>query len=300
MTSWIRTTQVSVLLCGVLAMPLAWSDAAPSPSQTRHLNIVYSVTDADAVNQFYGEVLGLRRIANIDFPGDMYMIRYMAGATEVKFIVTGDDLPSMDGGTQNARGIRLLAILQPESARAGIVERANAAGLTLSDFTEGTTAENQPYRYTMLNDFDGNQVELVFWESGIPEDRQKQAQIGLAVSDLNAMDTFLTDVLGYMPATASGNPNIHRFQMGATQLKFWQVDAALPAWNGGPFDTIGMNLVQAIVPNVDAVREAVIARGGTIHTEPFPLGQIATIMFVEGPDGILFEFAGPLAKRFRK
>jgi predicted enzyme related to lactoylglutathione lyase len=65
-------------------------------------------------------------------------------------------------------------------------------------------------------------------------------------------------------------------------------------------EKIGMNLIQFIVPDVDAVRAEVVARGGKIHTEPFPLGQIATIMFVEGPDGILFEFAGPLAQRFRK
>ena len=69
---------------------------------------------------------------------------------------------------------------------------------------------------------------------------------------------------------------------------------------GGPFDKIGMNLVQFLVPDVDAVRKTVLERGGKIHTEPFALGKLATIMFVEGPDGILFEFAGPLLERFKK
>ena len=63
---------------------------------------------------------------------------------------------------------------------------------------------------------------------------------------------------------------------------------------------IGMNLVQFIVPDVDAVRTTVLERGGKIHTEPFALGTLATIMFVEGPDGILFEFAGPLLERFKQ
>jgi predicted enzyme related to lactoylglutathione lyase len=61
-------------------------------------------------------------------------------------------------------------------------------------------------------------------------------------------------------------------------------------------EKIGMNLIQFIVPSVEAVREEILARGGKIHTEPFPLGTLATIMFVEGPDGILFEFAGPQKK----
>ena len=61
-----------------------------------------------------------------------------------------------------------------------------------------------------------------------------------------------------------------------------------------------MSLVQFLVPDVASVRETIVARGGKIHTEPIALGKLATIMFVEGPDGILFEFAGPLQARFKK
>jgi len=68
---------------------------------------------------------------------------------------------------------------------------------------------------------------------------------------------------------------------------------------GGPFDRKGMNLVQFLVPDVDAVRATVLERGGHIHTEPFALGKLATIMFVDGPDGILFEFAGPMLDRLK-
>lgn len=284
---------VALLACGS-----AQAASEPRPfNAADHLNLVYSVTNADAVHKFYGEILGLKRIPNIDFPGDPYMIRYMGGKTEIKFIVTGQDLPKMEGGTRAARGIRLCALLLPESEQAGILERMEAAGLDAPKFTERET-DDYAYRYGMVRDYDDNQVELVFFGDGAPEWKFDQLQIGLGVSDMAAMDAFLVDVLGYTPVVTEGA--IHRYEMGASQVKFWQLPADTPAWNGSPFEKIGMNLVQSIVPDVDAVREAVVARGGTIHTEPFPLGQLATIMFVEGPDGILFEFAGPLAERFRQ
>ncbi len=284
---------VAVMLCVG-----ASADDVSSPIQTGHLNLVFSVTDADAVHAFYGGIIGLKRIPNLDFPGEAYMIRYMGGDSEIKFIVTGQDLPKHEGGTRNARGIRLLALMLPQSEQAGILERLDAAGHSAPKFTEGKNeAGGYSYRYGMVYDADGNQVELVFL-SGAPEEKFKQIQIGLNVSDMAAMDAFLKDILGLDPEVTEGA--IHRYGMGVSQVKFWQGDADLPAWVGGPMDKIGMNLVQFIVPDVDAVRTTVLERGGKIHTQPFPLGKLATIMFVEGPDGILFEFAGPLLERFRQ
>ena len=109
-----------LIVCGVEATA---AEEAASPTQVDHLNIVFSVTDANAVEAFYGDVLGLRRIADIPLPGAQNMIRYMAGATEVKFIVTGEDLPEMSGRAGDARGIRLLALLLPIEEQAGIIER---------------------------------------------------------------------------------------------------------------------------------------------------------------------------------
>ena len=285
---------VAGMLCSV-----AWADDAASPMQVGHLNLVFSVTDADAVHAFYGGILGLKRIPNIDFPGESYMIRYMGGESEIKFIVTGQDLPKHEGGAGSARGIRLLALLLPQSEQAGILERLKAAGHDVPKFTAGKNeAGGYSYAYGMVYDGDGNQIEVVFLGEGAPEDKFKQVQIGLNVSDMAAMDTFLKDILGFQPVVTEGG--IHRYVMGASLLKFWEGGADLPAWVGGPMNKIGMNLVQFIVPDVDAVRTTVLERGGKIHTEPFPLGTLATIMFVEGPDGILFEFAGPLLERFKQ
>lgn len=293
-----RIATLGVCLLG-MTIGLAVADDVASPTQVDHLNFVFSVTDAEAVHEFYGEILGLKRIPDIPFPNNQHMIRYMGGATEVKFIVTGQDLPKMEGGTRNARGIRLLALLLPESEKAGVLKRLAASGREVPEFTEGRNeAAGYGYSYGMVFDGDGNQIEIVFLGEGAPEEKFQQTQMGLAVSAFAPMDEFLTKVLQYKPVVTEGR--IHRYDMGKSQVKFWEVSGELPAWNGSPMEKIGMNLVQSIVPDVEAVRTAVLARGGKIHTEPFPLGKLATIMFVEGPDGILFEFAGPLLARFRE
>ena len=264
-----------------------------------HLNLVLSVAEAEPVHKFYGEILGLKRIPDINFPGDDYMIRYMGGDTEVKFIVTKRNLPAHEGGTRAARGIRMFALLLPEAEREGILSRMKAAEVPIPEFTSGKNeAAGYSYAYGMVYDYEGNQVEIVFLSENTPADKFRQLQIGLTVSDMAAMDAFLTDVMGYHPVVTEGR--IHRYNAGVSQVKFWEGGKDLPAWVGGPMEIRGMTLVQHIVRDVDAVRTTVLERGGKIHTEPFPLGQLATIMFVEGPDGILFEFAGPLLEQFKK
>lgn len=292
-----RRVLCSLLLAGMACgAAFAGESEPPFRMPDGHLNLVYSVTDPGAVHKVYGEAIGLERIPDVDFPGGAYMIRYLGGESEIKFIVTGLDLPKHEGGMGNARGIRLLALMFPMAEQAAMQARFEAAGIEWPAFVKGSRPEYD-YEYGMIHDGDGNQVELVFLGAGAPEDKFKQAQIGLAVSDMAAMDTFLKDVLGLTPQ-ATEQP-IHRYGLGVSQVKFWRVKPESPAWVGPPTQKIGMNLVQFIVWNVDEVREQILARGGKIHTEPFPLGQLATIMFVEGPDGILFEFAGPLLDRFK-
>lgn len=290
---------LGVALCCSVAQcySVAKADDA-SPTQVAHLNLVFVASNADEVHKFYGEVLGLKRIANIDLPGESVMIRYLGGESEIKFIVGGRKVPKYEGGTQTARGIRLLAVLLPAADQDDVLNRWKAAGHEPPKFTAGKSPAGYSYRYGMVFDGDGNQVEIVFLGAGAPKEKFKQIQIGLNVSDLQAMDEFLADVLDLRPGVTEGA--IHRYGMGVSQVKYWQGEAELPALAGNPMGKLGMNLVQFLVPDVDAVRTRVLAKGGKIHTEPFPLGKLATIMFVEGPDGIIFEFAGPLLDRFKK
>ena len=276
--------------------------ALPFGPFTDHLNIVFSVQDAENVTEFYGDVLGLERIDNIDFPGDAYMIRYMGGKSEIKFIVTGAELPHRAGSVASARGVRLLAFLLPAEKKNGILERMKAAGLDVPDLNSGESADGYGYEYWITADLEGNAIELVFLDDRAPASKYDQVQIGLAVSDLKAAEKFLLDVMGYSDDGTNEIANgaiLRRFGLGVSQVKCWEVPDNRPAYVAGPMEMTGMCLVQAIVTDVEKVRADVIERGGTIAQEPFPLGKLATIMFVEGPDGILFEIVGPLLDRFK-
>lgn len=288
---------VGAAIAAVPASAFAEDPVLPFGMLVKHLNLVLSVSSGEKTHEFYGEILGLERIPDIVFPGDLHMIRYMGGESEIKFIVTNQDLPKHKGGAGKGRGIRLMAILLPTAKQAGVLERLKEHGHLEPEFTEG-----DGYRYGMAYDHDGNQVEIVFVDEGT-EDTFKGFQIGLTVSDPAAMNAFLTDVLELKRFTefAPGDTKaIHRYQVGESVVKFWTQSEDLPAYVGTPTDAIGMNLVQFIVADVAAVRDTIVERGAKIHTGPINLGTVATVMFVEGPDGILFEFAGPIRKDPKK
>jgi catechol 2,3-dioxygenase-like lactoylglutathione lyase family enzyme len=286
---------VTSVLCGMVVsgnLPQAKEKSLPFGMATSHPNLVLSVSDADKVHEFYGEVLGLERIADIPLPGNMSMIRYLGGESEMKFIVTNRDLPTEGGGADKACGIRLLALFLPADNKPGILERLKNKGYVVPQFQAGGQSE-----YGMTSDAEGNQVELVFYADGTSAERFKKFQIGLTTSDAAGMTEFLGQVLG-LPKVgefdAPGGIHVDYYGVGNSQVKFWSAPKGFPVWVGTPLERKGMSLVQFLVPDVDAVRTTILERGGHIHTEPFTLGHLATIMFVDGPDGILFEFAGPV------
>lgn len=258
-----------------------------------HLNLVYSVSDREATERFYGDILGLERISDVDMPGDRYMVRFIAGESELKFLSGGETPPTMDGDLLAARGLRSLTLHLPEERRVGIVARIEKAGIAVPDFSESNTGRVRFSRGT-VQDFDGNPVELVFSSQSSPDAGFDQMQIGLGVSDMDATGELLRNVLSLEPIETHGD--VHRYRMGKTQIKFWQVPVERPAWVGRPDEILGMSMLQFVVDDVPAARDLVASRGGKILAEPFELGDLAVLMFVEGPDGIVIEFGATLVR----
>jgi catechol 2,3-dioxygenase-like lactoylglutathione lyase family enzyme len=276
----------------IFVLPNTFADKTdiPFPMAGQHLNIVHSVSDADKTNEFYGDILGLKRIPDLDFPGDTYMIRYMGGTTEVKFIVYGRDLQKKPGGIDTAIGIRWTTYNFPSSKKPAILKGLKEKGYPILE-------SNDPRDDVIATrDHDDNHVEIRFLGSDTPESEFKQFEIGLTVSSLEKSQEWLGRVMKYTrnkSITLKDGSKEASFQAGDTRLKLRSFDKELPTYAVGPSAGFGLNLVQHLVRSVPDVRKLIVDRGGNIHTEPFPLGKMATIMFANDEDGILYEFAGP-------
>ncbi len=259
-----------------------------------HLNLVLAATDEAKCLKFYGEILGLKRIPNLHLPNNVEMIRYMGGKSEIKLILNNSDLPKSPGGVMDARGIRMMAILLPSSKRDGILERMEGSGLPRPEFSR---VEGAGFEWGLVSDLDGNVVEVVFIDEVASETVFDMFQIGLTVSDTEAMREFVGKVLGLEeldPEPIGGGRTKYSFKVGTSVIKFWGAGEEVPAVVGDPFTGIGYRMVQFLVRDVAAVHETLVARGAKVARGPFPLGRMASLLFIEGPDGIYFEFAGPL------
>jgi catechol 2,3-dioxygenase-like lactoylglutathione lyase family enzyme len=186
-----------------------------------------------------------------------------------------------------------LTLLLPKEQRAGIENRMQAAGIAVPEFTDGIMGSVSVSR-GLTQDYDGNSVEIMFLNDAVPNSDFGRMQIGLGVSNMAAMGAFLQQVLALEPVTTEGS--MHVYEMGKTQVKFWQLPATSPAWVGRPHEMLGMAMFQFVVDDVVAARDLIVARGGKILVEPYVLGDLAIIMFVEGPDGVLVEFGAVLVK----
>ena len=253
-----------------------------------HLNLVFSVADGPATETFYGDIMGLRRIPNVELPGGRYMIRYHGGATELKFIVGAETRALLLSDPASARGIRALHLQLPESRKKAVFSRLSAYGVAEPRALETPT---QPTRYRLL-DLEGNHIELMFVVDEPTDPDRVRMQFGFGVSNLVESEIFLKQVLGMTASLTQDAPN--QYVLGQSASNLWEVPSDRPALVGMPHEMRGMSLLQFVVHDIPKAREMILARGSSIHIEPYNIGDLAVVMFIEGPDGILIEFGAAL------
>ena len=253
-----------------------------------HLNLVFSVDDIPATETFYGDIMGLRRIPNVELPGGRCMVRYHGGATELKFIVGAEARAPLLSDPSSARGIRALHLELPESRRQAVFSRLSEYGVAEPKALETPT---QQTRYHLL-DLEGNQVELKFVVDQPNDPDLVRMQFGFGVSNLVESGLFLEQVLDMTPSLTQDAPK--QYVLGQSAINLWEVPSDRPALVGMPNEMRGMSLLQFVVHDIPKARDIILARGGSIHTEPYEIGDLAVVMFIEGPDGILIEFGAAL------
>jgi predicted enzyme related to lactoylglutathione lyase len=258
-----------------------------------HMNLVVSASDTDKTIEFYGEVLGLERLEDIEISEGPNILRFKSGETELQFVINQEGHKGLPGGLGSAHGIRLMALMFPMAKRAAIMERVESHGYKAGKFTDKPTVA-----YGVVNDHDATQVELVFFPESRGASVLEGFQIGLNVGDMDAMKTYLSDIMGYEELDdedLGGGRMKYNAQVGITRVKYFHFGGDVPDHSGLPNEIVGMSMIQHVVSDVDAVRKTITERGGTIHTEPLVIGESVKLMIVEGPDGILFQFIQPLS-----
>jgi predicted enzyme related to lactoylglutathione lyase len=258
-----------------------------------HLNLVISASDESKTINFYSEVLGLNRISDIELPEKRKMIRYIAGESELKFIIRNKDSSLMESNFNNEIGIRQLTLFIPIERKQEIIDKVLKNNIKLPKFINSKIGSIDISK-TLINDFDGNIIELVFLSDELDNYNFNTSEFQLNVTDAKITGSFLRSILGFKYIKNKENQDI--FKIGKTLVKLNEVNGSSKKRVGLPGEIEGYSLVQFVVNDVIASRNQILMNGGKIHTEPYKIGDLAIIMFIESPDGILFEFGAALVK----
>ena len=258
-----------------------------------HLNLVISASDESKTINFYSEVLGLNRISDIELPEKRKMIRYIAGESELKFIIRNKDSSLMESNFNNEIGIRQLTLFIPIERKQEIIDKVLKNNIKLPKFINSKIGSIDISK-TLINDFDGNIIELVFLSDELDNYNFNTSEFQLNVTDAKITGSFLRSILGFKYIKNKENQDI--FKIGKTLVKLNEVNVSSKKRVGLPGEIEGYSLVQFVVNDVIASRNQILMNGGKIHTEPYKIGDLAIIMFIESPDGILFEFGAALVK----
>jgi len=255
-----------------------------------HLNLVFSSYSKNFVENFYGNILNLKRISNVKLPENRLMIRYIAGESELKFIVDKKQKTLINNKPNKFNGIVKLTLYFPIESKDIIFKKLQENQLEIFNYKENIV--NNISTVTIdLFDFEKNAIELVFIEEEFDHYRYNYSKINVNVSDLTEADNYFNKILGFKKLEIQ-NENIYK--MGKTLIG---VDKGIDSKNnyvGMPNEIVGMSLIQFVVKDIPFSRGEILKRGGEIYIEPYKIGDLAIIMFTQGPNGILFEFGAAI------
>ena len=302
-----RQLSLGTLLLGWFAMTVPATASRAGESIADHLvkpslNVVMTVKDMAAAKEFYGDVLGLEpmppvrfsdKTAPVFFPKAVTMERFRVGTHEIKLIPGLETTKHYPGGV--ARGIGFRMVNYPIPDIAAFRQRLKAHGFSEPKIS---SLPGSSYRFGMLEDPDGNQVEFFFHEGAGPQGWQESLHIALTVSDVEASRRFYGEVLGMrelpsIPMPGDPERRVYLFQIGPTLIKFWSYGKDLPNRAGRHLEAFGNRYIQYHTRNAEAAHAFVKSRGGKIDLPPTAVGSMPVdILFVADPDGIINEMFG--------
>ena len=255
-----------------------------------HLNLVFSSYSKNFVENFYGNILNLKRISDVKLPENRLMIRYIAGESELKFIVDKKNISLISEKPKKFNGISKLTLYFPIESKDKILSKFEENQLEIISYKENIINNKKSVEINLF-DFEKNAIELVFIKEEFEHYKYNYSKISVNVSDLNNADNYFNKILG-LEKIKLQNENIYK--MGKTLIGVNKNMNLKNNYVGMPNEIIGMSLIQFVVKDIPFSRDEILKRGGEIYIEPFKIGDLAIIMFTQGPNGILFEFGAAI------
>ena len=255
-----------------------------------HLNLVFSSYSKNFVENFYGNILNLKRISDVKLPENRLMIRYIAGESELKFIVDKKNISLISEKPKKFNGISKLTLYFPIESKDKILSKLKENQLEIISYKENIINNKKSVEINLF-DFEKNAIELVFIKEEFEHYKYNYSKISVNVSDLNNADNYFNKILG-LEKIKLQNENIYK--MGKTLIGVNKNMNLKNNYVGMPNEIIGMSLIQFVVKDIPFSRDEILKRGGEIYIEPFKIGDLAIIMFTQGPNGILFEFGAAI------
>tara|TARA_Y100001954_G_scaffold56461_1_gene60777 strand:- start:268 stop:1389 length:1122 start_codon:yes stop_codon:yes gene_type:complete len=255
-----------------------------------HLNLVISSYNKKFVENFYGNILNLERISDIQLPENRLMLRYIAGESELKFIVDKKNEFLINNKPNKFNGITKLTLYFPMEKKDDVLNKLKENQLEIINYSENIINNIKTIEIDLF-DFERNAIELVFMKEELKYYRYNYSKINVNVSDLSEADNYFNKILG-LERINQQNQNIYK--MGKTLIDVNNNINLKSNYVGMPNEIIGMSLIQFVVKDIPSSREEILKRGGKIFIEPYNIGDMAIIMFTQGPNGILFEFGAAL------
>ena len=255
-----------------------------------HLNLVFSSYSKNFVENFYGNILNLKRISDVKLPENRLMIRYIAGESELKFIVDKKNISLINDKPKKFNGIAKLTLYFPIESKDKILSKFKENQLEIISYKENIINNKKSVEINLF-DFEKNAIELVFIKEEFKYYKYNYSKISVNVSDLNNADNYFNKILG-LEKIKLQNENIYK--MGKTLIGVNKNMNLKNNYVGMPNEIIGMSLIQFVVKDIPFSRDEILKRGGEIYIEPFKIGDLAIIMFTQGPNGILFEFGAAI------
>ena len=260
-------------------------------SVDNHLNLVYSSSSKNYVEKFYGDILGLKRISDIQLPGNRLMVRYIGGQSELKFIVNEENKNLIQNKPNQFLGISKLSLFFSIKDKEKLIEKFKNSKVEIKNFKESFFKGSYISKLEIL-DFEKNLIEIIFIDKESDNYKFNYSKIFINVSNSAEAESYFQNILGFKPI--KNEIGSFDYKMGKTIIGINELENSKKKYVGMPHEILGMSLIQFVVKDIPFSRNKILKRGGKIFIEPYNIGNLAVIMFTQGPDGILFEFGAAL------